>query len=90
MSTFSAKGSSWEAEAGCHDDIVMGLVLFGWLTSQKYFKELTDIHTLAQLRDFNDEQVLNNLTPFGIITTGQEEYGIEENIYAVHDDSWIL
>lgn len=89
LSTFSKKGVSWEAESGCHDDLVMGLVLFSWLSNQKFFKELTDINTISQLRDMNDEQIQNELTPFGIIDTGHDAYE-EKPVLAVSNDAWIL
>lgn len=74
LSTFSAKGTSYEAEPGCHDDLVMGLVLFGWLSSQKYFKEMTDIETMKNLRDYSDEHVEKNVVPFGIIDDGRDQF----------------
>jgi len=54
LSTFSKKGNTYEAEPGKHDDLVMGLVLFAWLSDQLYFKELTAINTLANLREKNE------------------------------------
>jgi hypothetical protein len=42
MSTFIQKGTSFEADEGAHDDIMMTLVLFGWLSTQDYFKALND------------------------------------------------
>lgn len=39
LSTFVAKGASWEAEPGCNDDLAMCCVLFGWLSVQPAFKE---------------------------------------------------
>lgn len=45
ISTFVRKKDSYEAEDGMHDDIVMGFVLFGWLTSSKIFEEISD-HSL--------------------------------------------
>ena len=89
LSTFSKKGVSWEAEAGCHDDLVMGLVLFAWLSNQKFFKELTDINTISQLRDMNEEQLLNELTPFGIIDTGNDMFE-EKPLMAVSGDSFLF
>jgi len=89
LSTFSKKGVSWEAEAGCHDDLVMGLVLFAWLSNQKFFKELTDINTISQLRDMNEEQLLNELTPFGIIDTGHDMFE-EQPLMAVSGDSFLF
>lgn len=73
LSRFSKKGTSYEAESGCHDDLVMGLVLFAWLSDQQFFKELTDIHTLMQLRDRSDKEIEEQLTPFGFIDNGQDE-----------------
>lgn len=71
--TFSKKNQSFEAEEGCHDDLVMGLVLFGWLTGQSYFKEMTDINTLARLRNSTEKDIEENLLPFGFIVDGREE-----------------
>jgi hypothetical protein len=38
--SFVAKKNSFEAETGHNDDLVMTLVLFAWLTTQPYFKDL--------------------------------------------------
>lgn len=73
LSTFSKKGTSFEAEEGCHDDLVMCLVLFGWLTDQSFFKELNDIDTLSKLRDKTDEQIMSEMLPFGFIDDGRTE-----------------
>jgi hypothetical protein len=73
LSTFSRKGVSYEAESGCHDDLVMCLVLFAWLSDQQFFKEMTDINTLRTLRNRNEEEIMDDLLPFGIINDGMEE-----------------
>lgn len=73
LSTFSRKGNSYEAEPGCHDDTVMCLVLFGWLSDQQFFKEMTDINTLAALRQFSEEQMMEDMLPFGMIDDGHDE-----------------
>lgn len=65
LSTFSRKGVSYEAEPGCHDDLVMCLVLFSWLSAQQYFSALTDINTLKKLRQKSEEQMEQELLPFG-------------------------
>ena len=72
LSTFSKKGSSYEAEEGKHDDLVMGLVLFAWLSEQSYFKEYTNINTLLALREKTEEDIVNDLLPFGFIDNGVE------------------
>lgn len=73
LSRFSKKGVSYEAETGATDDLVMGLVLFGWMSDQQYFKEITDINTLARLRDKTEEEMENDMIPFGFIETGHPE-----------------
>jgi hypothetical protein len=90
LSTFSKKATSWEAEPGCHDDSVMCLVLFAWATNQPFFKEFTDINTLSHLRDINDDQIMNNLIPFGIIDDGRDEYQEDEIKVADHTDRWLM
>lgn len=72
LKTFSAKGTSYEAEEGKHDDLCMGLVLFGWLSKQAYFKMLTDTDVLKSLRETTDESLDDYLLPFGIIDNGLE------------------
>lgn len=92
LATFSKKGKSYEAETGKHDDLVMCLVLFAWLTTDGYFKSLTDIDIMHSLREMNDEQIYNELTPFGIITSyGEYESesvninGTDYNVYVNGD-----
>jgi hypothetical protein len=72
LSRFSKKGSSYEAESGSHDDLVMNLVIFSWLSDQTYFKDMTDINTLMKLRQRTDEQIEEDLLPFGFIDDGSE------------------
>jgi hypothetical protein len=72
LSRFSRKGSSYEAESGSHDDLVMNLVIFAWLSDQMFFKDLTDINTLMKLREKTEEQIEEDLLPFGFIDTGEE------------------
>lgn len=89
LSTFSKKGASYEAETGCHDDLVMGLVLFGWLSSQQYFKDMTDINTMAKLRERSEEQIYDELLPFGIHHDGNEP--IEEVVLVDRgDNAWLM
>lgn len=68
--SFVAKGDSFEAEENHHDDLVMTLVLFSWLTTQAYFKSITgsDIR-----KDLYEEQMKNleeEMTPFGFVDDG--------------------
>lgn len=78
LSTFSRKGTSYEAESGCHDDLVMCLVLFAWLSDQQFFKDMTDINTLKKLRLKNEEQIMDELLPFGIYDDGMPDEDVVE------------
>ena len=73
LSTFSRKGNSYEAESGKHDDTVMVLVLFSWLTDQTFFKDLTDINTMHKLKQRNEEQLMEDLLPVGFNNLEDEE-----------------
>ena len=43
LNSFVRVKDSYAEEEGNNDDLVMGLVLFGWLTAQAYFKDSTDV-----------------------------------------------
>jgi hypothetical protein len=73
ISTFIEKRGSYSADEGYHDDIVMTLVLFSWLTTNSYFKELTNINIRKELYEKRIEMIENEVTPFGIIDDGQQE-----------------
>lgn len=70
LSRFSRKAGSYEAESGWHDDLVMNLVLFAWLSDQAFFKEMTDINTLSRLREKTEKEIEDDLLPFGFIDSG--------------------
>ena len=62
FTTFVAQKNSFAAESEANDDLVMGLVMFGWVTTQKYFKEIVnhDIRKQMQLENMNQ---MDELTP---------------------------
>lgn len=90
LTTFSKKNNSYEAEPGKNDDMVMPLVCFGWLTDQQYFKEFTDINTLQVLREKTEEQMLEEMLPFGFIDDGSDEIPTEEPKSVPSLDRWLL
>ena len=80
LSRFSRKGNSYEAESGFHDDLVMNLVLFSWMTEQAYFKDMTDINTLTALREKTDEQIEEEMLPFGFVDDGGDDYWDDDGL----------
>lgn len=88
LSTFSKKGSSYEAEPNKHDDLVICLVLFAWLTEQQYFKDYTNINTLMSLREKSEEDMEQDMSPFGFVFDGREDY--EEDVEQFVPNSWMF
>jgi len=73
ISTFIEKRGSYEADEGYHDDLVMPLVLFGWLTTQPYFKELNNINMRKIMYEKQMKAIEEDLTPFGFYDDGNPE-----------------
>lgn len=65
---FSQSGQSYEAEEGAHDDLVMGIILFSWLTTDIWFKNLVDRNTVGLVFDQNDESLIDEMPSFRINT----------------------
>lgn len=71
---FNRKGKSYAASPGMHDDLVMPLVLFSWLSTQTYFKDMNEsVDVRQRLKEMNIQQIEDSLTPFGIIDDGRDE-----------------
>jgi len=90
LSTFSKKGNSYEAEPGKHDDLVMCLVLFAWLSEQQYFKDYTNINTLMSLREKTEDDMEQDMAPFGFIDTGHDETMHDESYERFVPDGWMF
>lgn len=70
LGSFALKGSSYEADNG-NDDLAMCLVLFSWLSTQDYFRNMSDTNVIHDIYSGSTEE--SELTPFGFISTGTEE-----------------
>ena len=80
LSTFIVKGSSFEADDGCTDDLVACLFLFAWASDQQYFKELTDVDIRATMMREQQDSLEQDMAPFGFVVTGLEEENIGEMV----------
>ena len=98
LSTFIVKGSSFEADDGCNDDLVACMFIFGWATDQTYFKELTNNDIREQMFKEQQDQLEQDMAPFGFVVNGLEdenignmvdEYGTKWNpIVRNYDSNW--
>ena len=84
MSTFSRQNNSWKAEEGCNDDLMTCLIIFGWLSNQTYFKELSNSDVRSKLYEEQSNIIEQDMAPFGFIDDGlntpesqpfKDEYG---------------
>jgi hypothetical protein len=73
ISTFIEKKGSYEADDGYHDDLVMSLVLFSWLTTNPYFKDLNNINLREIMYKKQMQAIEDELTPFGVYNDGTNE-----------------
>lgn len=85
LAVFSRKGQSYEAETGYNDDTVMCLVLFAWLTTDDFFTQLNEENIMHSLRDLSDDQVMQTLTPFGVI---HDPYDEDVEVIRMDGDLW--
>ena len=72
LSTFVAKGQSYEANDGNHDDLVMNLVMFGYFISTEFFADMTNINLKQILFDSKMKQIEDDMVPFGFIDDGEQ------------------
>lgn len=88
ISTFVAKGQSYEAADGNHDDLVMNLVMFGYFATGEYFRESTDINLKEMMFKQRMKEIEDDVVPFGFIDDGMDEIrqAPVENPWALDDD----
>ena len=86
LTSFVARGYSYEAEPGHNDDLVMTLVLFCWLTTQPYFKDLTNVDARKRILADKSKVEEEELMPFGFIDSGPV---INEVAVDRGDDKWL-
>ena len=84
ISTFEARGQSYEATEGNHDDLMMNLVLFGYFVSTQYFANMTDINLKEMIFKKRMQEIEDNVVPFGIIDDGRQYSEQIENT----EDPW--
>lgn len=72
MTTFIAKGDTFKAEEGNHDDHVMTLVIFAYIAGTPMFDNEFD----TKLRDFvykeHAQAIQDDMLPFGVVSTSME------------------
>jgi len=92
LTTFIGKSTSWEADDGTHDDLVMCCVLFSWLVQQRYFKELTNQDIREKMFSEQMRMIEEEMVPFGFIEDGHDpdEHSIpgDDNVWEPAGQEW--
>jgi len=70
LTTFIQRGQAWEAEEGCNDDLSMCLVIFSWLATTDYFRELHDSDVRMRMYMEQKEAIEADMAPFGFMDDG--------------------
>jgi hypothetical protein len=86
ISTFIAKGQSYEASDGNHDDLMMNLVMFGYFALTEMFADMTDINLKEMMFKDKMRSIEEDLVPFGFIDDASEI--IEQ--YEAPDHPWAV
>lgn len=79
LTNFVKTGTSFKAQEGEHDDLVMSLVLFGWLVKQPGFDYLSEHHV-----EPNQERIVASM-PFPVYLNGLNQTMTEVNAFGDKD-----
>lgn len=87
LQRFAVKGKSYAAESG-NDDLVMAMVLLGWLADQGYLKDQNDTNVRTSIAAMNEARINDSML------TGFHSTGLEDTSAPVAaragDDSWLM
>ena len=92
LTTFIQKGQAWEAEDGCNDDLAMCLVIFSWLATSDYFKELHDSDVRARMYKEQREGIEQDMAPFGFVDDGlgDETEVIDGEVWQTNNQTGVM
>ena len=90
LTTFIQIHNTFEAEEGCNDDLAICLVIFSWLVAQEYFKEMTENDVRKRIYEEQKNQIDQDMSPFGFINDGLDEYDTPITIDNDTGDRWMI
>jgi hypothetical protein len=84
LASFELKGDKYQAAEGFHDDLVMTLVSFSWLTTQKHFRDMVEAAVREDLREEYAPSFEHDLVPYGWVEDGTPA----EEVILTERDVW--
>lgn len=95
LGTFEAKGSSYEATQGNHDDLVMSLVMFGYFASTNMFTYVTDENMRDMMVEEKNRLIADSVPFMGnigeesdpdiVLQVNENDYGEFQTSFKVDD-----
>jgi hypothetical protein len=80
LNVFEQKGVSYQAsDTNINDDLTTCLWLFGWLSKQSMFADITNVNIRHLLAQKNEAYIMENMTPFGLVSDGLEDATVDFN-----------
>ena len=79
LMTYVNKGSSFEADRGYHDDMVMNCVLFSWFVTTDFFTNLTDTAVKDLLYAEQQKLIEDDMLPAGVFGEQKDEESFVDN-----------
>ena len=79
MMTYVNKGSSFEADRGYHDDMVMNCVLFSWFVTTDFFTNLTDTAVKDLLYAEQQKLIEDDMLPAGVFGEQKDDESFVDN-----------
>jgi len=90
LNSFEARGNSYEASDGNHDDLVMNLVMLGYFVNTRFFANMTDINLREFLHESRMREIEDDVVPFGIIDNSTEEIDVHADEIMTKRDGWSI
>ena len=70
ITTFEARGNSYEASNGNHDDLIMNLIMFGYFAGTNFFNQITNLSLKDLLYSQRIQEIEEDIVPFGFVDNG--------------------
>lgn len=86
FSTYVARGAGYEANEGYNDDLISTLVLFGWLTTQSYFKDYTNSDVRQRIYEEQIRKIEEQVMPFGFYNQEDDDLAADAAMLADERD----
>ena len=88
ISTFIQLRNLFAADSDCHDDLVMCLILFGWLANTQFFKDVTNVDMRKMIFAAEALRLENEIIPFGFILDGSDATVTVEPVIISPTEIW--